>query len=574
MKMRSQRTGKRVLTLMLLGFMILYYGCKKDDETIAISETPSIAAVIPGEGTIGTELTITGTNFMENAAVYIGEKASEQVEVFSSTVIYVRVPPGIPGPDILLSVRVQNPGGGEKTLNNAFKAIKPVLSFVNSATRPSGNTGSTVILEGKAFGDIKGEGEILFSDGAGGTIAATVDGIDDWTDEFIVTTVPGGAEDGPVVVKTGTGISNEIPFKVTTAATFSPSAIQWTETAPLPVAVSGHKALSITLEDIAGVPDQYVFVSGGRNADGDASDQVLAGLINSDGTITSWNNAGNLPAPRSFHASVAATPFNSKVDGSGYIFVLGGINSDGITVSDVSVAALDNDGALQAWAGTMALPEALHSAGAVIFRSAIYITGGADGDNSPVSKVYKSKINEDGTLDEWEALPELPSALAYHGFVSFGGYLYSVGGETGIAEPDQGSQNSGTKQIFYSRINLRTGEIGEWLENPGSIGKERSKHSTLILGGSLFISSGLYSGLTGNTGGSSENYYANINSDGTIGAINGATGSNTLFSITGNNLFNQSGTSYIDSDGVAHVLILGGAKVGSPATKLDRVLFY
>ena len=94
------------------------------------------------------------------------------------------------------------------------------------------------------------------------------------------------------------------------------------------------------------------------------------------------------------------------------------------------------------------------------------------------------------------------------------------------------------------------------------------------MGGNLFISSGLYSGLTPNVPGSSENYYANINSDGTVGSFNGATGSNTLFSAGGSNLFNQCGISYVDADGVAHVMILAGAKVGSPDTKLDKVLFY
>jgi hypothetical protein len=84
----------------------------------------------------------------------------------------------------------------------------------------------------------------------------------------------------------------------------------------------------------------------------------------------------------------------------------------------------------------------------------------------------------------------------------------------------------------------------------------------------------LYSGLSGSVNGSSENIYANIHSDGSIGSFNGATGSNTLFSAGGSNLFNQSGISYIDADGVAHVMILGGAKVGSPAIKLDKVLYY
>ncbi len=571
--MNPKRIRSGVLSLALIGIILSYTGCKKDDDSLPLSEIPTIAGVTPDEGTVGTELTIKGANFKADASVFIGDKASVETEVSSGNLIYAKVPSGIT-PDILLSVKVINPGGGEAVKSNAFKAIDPVLSFVNSATKPSGNAGSTVIIEGRAFGDSQGEGEVLFSDGNGGTIAATVTSDEDWTDEFIVTTVPNAAEDGPVVVRTEIGTSDELPFRVTDAATFSPSAINWTVTTPLPKAVSGHKALFLPVDDAAGITNQYVFVSGGRKDDGDASDQVVTGQINMDGTISSWESTTSLPEPLSFHTAVAATPFNSKVDGSGYVFVLGGTNNDGEAVSTVSVAALNNDGTLQSWSSGRSLPRAVHSAGAVIFRSTIYVAGGAGDDNAPVPSVYKAEIYEDGQLGEWESMPELPVAVAYHGLVSFGGYLYSVGGETGDADPDAGSQVAPTQKIFYSRINLRTGEINDWTENPNSIGKERSKHTTLVLGGNMFISSGLYSGLNPNVPGSSENYYANINSDGTVDGFNGATGSNTLFSAGGSNLFNQSGISYIDADGVAHVMILGGARIGSPDTKLDNVLFY
>ena len=556
-----------LLGLTLLG-LLLTPGCKKDDDSVLPGEIPAIASISPGEGSISTELTITGDNFMAGAAVYIGDKACNQVEVASSTIIYARVPSGIPV-NTLLPVKVKNPTGGEIVLSNAFKAIEPVLTFVNSATKPSGNVGSTVILEGRAFGDLKADGEVLFSDGEGGSISAIISA-DDWTDEFIVTTVPNGAQDGPVLVRAELGESNEIPFKVTAAATFSPSTINWTETTPLPLAVSGHKALSFPVENNDGITSQYVFVSGGRNSEGQASDQVFSGIINANGTISSWTSSTSMPGPRSFHASVAATPFNSKIDGSGYLFVLGGTDSDGDAVSGVYTAALNTDGSLQGWSNARPLPQPLYSAGAVIFRSTIYVAGGASVENTPVTSVYKARINEDGELDEWESMPDLPVGIACHGFVSFGGYLYTVGGETGDVQIDADSQNAGTDQIFYSRINLRTGEIGDWAENTYSIGKERSKHSTLVLGGNIFISSGLYSG----AGGSSENAYAEINSDGTIKTFNGSTGNQTLFSTGGSNLFNQAGISYIDSDGVAHVMILGGAKVGSPAIKLDKVLFY
>ena len=547
-------------------------GCKKDDE-LPLSEIPSITNVEPPEGTIGTELKITGSNFREGATVYIGDKMSSNTEITTSTEIFASVPSGISA-NILLSVKVINQSGGEASKNLAFKAIDPVLSFVNSATKPSGNVGSTVILEGKAFGDKQGKGKVLFSDDAGGTIVAEIASEDDWTDEFIVTTVPSGASDGPVVVETEIGTSEEIHFTVTDAATFSPSTINWTETTSLPIGVSGHKALSISVDGQTGETDKYVLVSGGRDEEGKSLDQVFVGRINKDGNIDSWEGTTSMTDAVSFHASVAATPFNSRVDGSGYVYVLGGTDANEEPVNTVSLAALNNDGTLQGWTTTTSLPQPLHSAGAVIFRSTVYIAGGATTGNTSVSNVYKAEINEDGTLGSWETLPSLPEAVAHHGFVSFGGYLYSVGGETGIADPDADSHSEPSAAVYYSRINLRSGEIDNWTVNPNELQKKRSKHTTLVLGGNMFVSSGIYGGLNPNVQGSSENVYANIKSDGTIESFGGATGSNTLYSECGNNLFNQDGINYIDADGVAHVMIIGGARYGSPDTKIDKVLFY
>jgi hypothetical protein len=536
---------------------------------------PTITSVTPAEGSISTEITITGTNFAANATVFIGTIAATSVEVSpTTTVIYASIPSGIAA-NTLLPVTVKNPdNGGEATLADAFTAINPVLSYVNSATKPSGNVGSTVILEGKAFGDIQGAGQILFSDGAGGTIVATIASAEDWTNTFIVTTVPSGAQDGPVVVVTEIGTSNALPFDVTSNATFSPSTINWTLTTALPLAVSGHHAIHVPVDDATGLTNQYVHVSGGRIGDGSASDQYIYGKINEDGTISAWTATTAMPAALAFHTTVAATPFNSKASGSGYVYTLGGINSSGEVVSTVSMAAVNNDGTIQTWSTATALPQPLYSAGAVIFRGSIYVAGGSTTGNVPVKTVYRATINAEGQLAAWETLPELPAARTHHGFATFGGYLYVVAGETVTTDPDSDVLTTPTDQIHYSKINLRTGAIGDWVLNSSALGKARSKHTALVLGGSLFVSSGLYSGLSASVQGSSENVYATINSDGTIGSFSGATGSNTLFSAGGNNLFNQVGISYIDAKGVAHVMIIGGAKVGAPATKLNNVLYY
>jgi hypothetical protein len=59
-----------------------------------------------------------------------------------------------------------------------------------------------------------------------------------------------------------------------------------------------------------------------------------------------------------------------------------------------------------------------------------------------------------------------------------------------------------------------------------------------------------------------------------VGTFNGATGSNTLLSQGGANLFNQAAISYIDGGGVAHVMVLGGDNVNTPGSKRNTVLFY
>lgn len=537
--------------------------------------TPTIESVSPEEGTIGTELTITGTGFASGITVTIGEIDASTIEVESSTKMYVDVPSGIAG-NTPLRVEVNNPDGGTAAMDDAFTAIDPILSYVNSATKPSGNIGSTVIIEGRAFGDEQGDGEVLFSDGSGGTLQALIASQDDWTDEFIVTTVPDGAEDGPVYVTTAIGSSDSLQFKVTDAATFSPSTINWTVTTSLPEGISGHQAVYTQIDDASGVTQRFVHITGGRDTSAIASDQTLYGQINQDGTISSWNITAALPDSIGFHTSISATPFNSKVSGKGYLYTLGGVNNTGEPVDAVYTGSLNEDGSVSSWSGNRTLPEPLHSLGAVIFRSSLYISGGATSGNAPVAKVYKSEIDSLGNLGPWEELASLPSGRAYHGFLNFGAFLYAVGGETTSEDPDDGNisdNDSKLTEVAYARIDMRSGDITStgWTINANEMGKNRSKHSTLVAGGNIFVSSGLYSAADQ---GSSENVYAQINSDGTVGEFNGATGDNTLKSEGGNNLFNQAAISYIDGDGVAHVMILGGDDVNNPGNKQREVLFY
>jgi hypothetical protein len=571
----------RIFNPMVAGFLIMttiaFLSCAKDDNIndIITPENPQISNVTPAEGTIGTEITITGKYYFEGVKVFLNDKEAEIAETSGDSIIYAYVPPGV---EINkgLTLKIVNTPKGDVSKLNAFMVIEPVLTYVNSATKPSGNTGSTVILEGNAFGDQRGVGKIYFSDGTPtGTIEAIIENPADWTNSFVVTTVPSGAASGPIWLETGAGKSNAMEFTVTTNAVFSPSTINWSLSAPLPVGVSGHDVVRVPVDGPNKQTRQFIYVAGGRSSDGLALDQLLVGEISEEGSFGSWVPLAALPRKSSFHKILAATPFNSKVKGSGFLYLIGGMNDLNTVVSEISVTAINADGSINnSWQSAIALPQPLYSLGAVIFRGSIYIAGGATTEATPVNTAYRAVILEDGQLAPWEQLPSLPSARAHHGFITFGGYLYCVGGETALSNADAGTLVSATNEILSSKINLRTGNIEQWLVNPSSLQKERAKHVSIVMGGSLFVSSGIYSGLSANVQGSSENVYANINADGTIGNFSGATGSNTLFSTGNNNLFNTAGVSYIDSQGVAHVMIIGGARIGSPTTKLNKVLYY
>lgn len=578
-KVLAMRFNKLTLPSLICAVvgLLLVLSCGHNDKPNqpVVGPTPTLAIFSPSTGTVGTEFSVTGTNFRNGARVWFSTIEVDSVILLGSTDLRGYVPAGV-DTNTVYDVTVRNGDGTWATFDSAFTPVTPVLRYVNSATKPSGITGSTVIIEGDAFGDIRGEGNVYFSNGVGGTIAAAVENEDDWTNTFIVTTVPNGAASGDLMVQTATGQSRSLTFKITQNATFSPSAIGWTETTALPNAVSGHSALYIPTEE-DGVSSNFVCVTGGIDDQDSILDDVIVSTIQPDGQLSTWSTVSPLPQPRAFHAAVVATPMNSKVSGSGFIYVLGGVGEVGADpVTTVYRGELDQSGYAGSWVSVQSLPVPLQSCRAVIFRSTIYVAGGSTNGNVPVSSVYKADIDSLGLLEEWQIATALPYAISYHGFTTFGGYLHLFGGDAGTVDPnDANYSNNETKlaEIFYMKIDLRTGNLATaaWSTNSSAMVKAVSKHTVVVAGGYAFATGGLYSGAGS---GSSENKYAQFYSDGSLSSFHGATGSNTIESLGGGNLFNHAAISYVDAEGVAHVMILGGDDVNSPGSRHAGVWFY
>jgi hypothetical protein len=467
-------------------------------------------------------------------------------------------------------------GGGGGGGDSAPPPI-PAVTAINGGLAGSGTAGSLFVLDGTGFGTIAAATAgytVDFKDAVSGAVvaAATINyAAGDWNDAFIKGTVPNGlatATTYKVSVTTAGGTSNAVDFMVVASVAFSPSTITWSAaTSTLPVAAQGFPAVISTLVSTT-TTTSYIYVLGGNiassatatNGRAANTDAVyMSRLDNATGGLASaWTATTSLPDKRGFSAAVYANKFNSFAGGNGRIYVLGGLDSQGTATTTVYHAAVNDDGGLGAWVETTAMPQALFAHGAVIVRGRIYVAGGNGADNSPVKTVYSAQVESDGTLGAWAALPDLPDARAYHQVVTVAGYLYVIGGDNTAVAPLTDAQSASSQgSIYYAQISLSDGSLvnNTWTTNSGELGKNREKFTATVAGSYILVSGGLYNGLPG----SSEQSYATINSDGSIGSFGGATGSGTIGDLPGGyDFYNHANAYFVDASGKPHVIILGG----------------
>lgn len=559
--------------IILLAVTGMTAACGSDDGTGPEGLQPQAVGVTPDSGNVGTRVAVTGASFEAGALVAFDDLPATSVTFVDATTLVVAAPAGLVT-DSVYDVTVVNPGGRSSTLDSAYRAVPPALLVVNGVSKPSGNAGTTVILEGRAFGDDVTLGSVFFSDAAGQPVEATVALADNWTDEFIVTTVPSSAETGPVWIETPTGVSDSVEFRLLQSATFSPSLINWTSTTALPEALQGLGAVYLPIES-GPSPGQLVFVTGG--ADGVVSPKTVVRYSTIDGTgsFSTWTDGQSMPAARAFHGAALATPFNALVDtlSAGHLYVVGGIDDTGAATTTVFSSRVELDRTTSTWTSESPLPVPLHSMGVAVFRSWLYVVGGATAGDSPSAQVYRARIQQDGSLGAWESQAPLSGAHAYLALTQAAGVLYALGGESAANAPGSGVLTSTrTNEIQRINVDLRTGElVGDWTVNPSSLIKTRSKHTAVAAGGWVLVSGGLYNGSANS---STEHSYAAINADGTLGSFGGATGSQTIESAGGAPFFNHAAVGYVDTAGAAHVVVIGGADVLSPATTVADVWIY
>ena len=168
--------------------------------------------------------------------------------------------------------------------------------------------------------------------------------------------------------------------------------------------------------------DDYVYVIGGWNGSGGLS-RVQRAAVLADGQLGAWEPL--TPLPDAYGRINLATVITGT-----FIYALGGFNYSGNDVShSVLRTTLESDGLVLEWSETSAMLNGRRSFGAVAAGDYLYALGGSEMNNAGAGQsVERARINADGSLGAWEALPDLLQPRLAPVALVDGGYLYAVGG--------------------------------------------------------------------------------------------------------------------------------------------------
>ena len=247
-----------------------------------------------------------------------------------------------------------------------------------------------------------------------------------------------------------------------------------------------------------------IYAINGSAQTGASKQSVISSVINSDGSLVSWNNINaDTPDALILHASVIK---------ENKIYVLGGkVEPSGIgnSVNYVWVGNLNNDGSISSWTTLNPLHKKLSKGKAVIVNNRIYFVGGATWTNGgnpvPSDSVYFASINADGTIGNWQTSTAtgLPTLLG-HGLIEANGKITTIGGSTN-------SNETPINKTYSATVNA-DGTLGNWSEGSNLL-PTTLRDGAAVKIGAYAIYVGGYSGQFSN-----KVYYSAIDNSGNLGA--------------------------------------------------------
>ena len=454
----------------------------------------------------------------------------------------------------------------------------PSVLNVNNSTNPSSPVGLPIEINGSGF--LGSPGQVVFTQSSTGIKATVVPNASGWSDTGIVVTVPAGSGTNSftlpgtieVTVVTKGGTSNVVKVDLVQTLTFDVNNVAWFTTSPLPSALTGLRAVAVPVNDATA----YVVVTGGYDGTVNTAN-VFSNTIAVDGTLgTSWQSITTAPLPlsRAHHGMAEADPGNSLVPADKrFIYVIGGQENSTDTpggTNTVFIASVDpTTGGVGAWAQLPTiLPESLVGPAVAIFNGYIYVVGGLRSDGTPSPNVYSAPVKSDGTLGAWTTSTNpYPVGISFATAFGFAGKLYVLDGDINSSMAPNQQSNSGVKDVRFATA--RNGLVGNWTATSQTI-KSRDKHITWTAFGQVIDAEGVYPGSPG----SMELERSVVQSDNTLGSFNGITSSVNQI---GANVYNAAAlVSPLQSPtATPRFLLLGGQQFATtPPGALSSTVYY
>src|SRR5216683_7584713 len=438
----------------------------------------------------------------------------------------------------------------------------PQIQNINSSTTPTSPLGLPIEINGSGFQ--AAPGKVNFKQGS--TSIDVVPAASAWSDTGAVAAVP-ATFSAPgtvsVTVVTSGGTSNAVTLNLIQTINFNPSAMGWATTLPLPKPMTGLRAVGVPGTSSTSA---FAIVTGGFDGTANTN-TVWAHNLNQDGTVgsttnTTWTTITTNPLPTTLahHAMAEADDTNSLVaSGKRYIYVIGGqVNlTDVGGTNAVYVASVDSTaGTVGPWtASTNTLPKSLLGLSATVHNGFLYVAGGLDTNGTPVTGVYSAPVNTDGTIGTWTtATNTLPTARAFGTMVVFGGILYYINGDPNASIPPN-NQGVGDKDVLYA--SAVRGVVGAWTVNANSTPANRAKGVLYTAYGQVIAGEGIYSGNPGSKEMETSTVNANNTTNAALNPWTGLTGTTD----PGANVYNAAGFTsplFAPTTNGPRFLLLGG----------------
>jgi len=236
---------------------------------------------------------------------------------------------------------------------------------------------------------------------------------------------------------------------------------EWVIDTPLPIPV--HSAQVITIKN-------RVYLLGGVIND-TLTANVYTTTINEDGTLGVWTNAASLPKALCHSQSVIT---------KNRIYLLGGFITSAI--SNVYTATINEDGTLGEWVTDAPLPKELCNFSVIVTKNRVYLLGGLTCEYIANPTVYIATINDDGTLGEWVIGVPLPEPLANSHAITIDNRAYLL---------DAVNETNPISTVYTTTTN-DDGTLGEWVTDaplPTPLSCSHAvvtKNKIYLLGGCVF----------------------------------------------------------------------------------------